>query len=90
MNKRQLKKLKQKEFVKLISVIDDRDTLIFEVDYKNMTKYELYNYAQQITSVINNKVLFVPKDIMQLHVTDIPNAIDLLEFLLNQLKLEVK
>lgn len=66
MNKRHFKKLKNKQFFNMVKQVKENDMLVFEFDMDKIRPELLQVFANQITSVLNNKVIFIPKDSIHL------------------------
>lgn len=66
MNKRQIKKIKQLKFIKLVNTVGKDDILVFEYDADKATHSDIHDAVIQIINIVDNKVLFIDKDMLKL------------------------
>ena len=66
MNKRQAKKIKQREFMKLITSVGKDDVLIFEYNTDKARHSDIHDGAIQIVDSVENKAIFINRDVFKL------------------------
>lgn len=88
MNKRRLKKLKNKHMVEYLGSVDEKDILFFEVDIAKMRLDEIDHFIRNVRVVLPNKMVFLPKNIVKVNnyggnkellIENLKNAIEYLE-----------
>ena len=67
MNKRQIKKIQQKKVVQRLSLAKNDDVLLFEFDINKIKPVNLQQFVDGIRSMISNKMIFLPKDIINVY-----------------------